>query len=142
MDQSNDYSYAAQPSLASQTKIAAYIDGSLVWGTEPGATAITASLRASRRGGIEPLALHIGPNPAHGHAVALMDLPTEGRVRLRVSNLAGERVQDLDLGECRAGTLSAPLNLQRLAPGVYLVQLDLSAQGPGSGRVWFKLAVK
>jgi hypothetical protein len=76
----------------------------------------------------------IGPNPSAGAVHMEYELPRAGDVTLRVFDLAGRRVAELAAGTQRAGVHSVEWNAtsrdgRKLAPGVYLVQLQM---GPKS----------
>ena len=62
----------------------------------------------------------VGPSGGRVHD----EVPEPGRVRIAVSDVLGREVAVLTDGERPAGPLEARLNAGRLAPGVYVVQLE------------------
>lgn len=78
-----------------------------------------------------PLALAVGPNPAHGPVRVQWTIPRAGHVRLRVMDIAGHNVVTLHDGFAGPGTTgirwdSRFANGRKLTPGVYFLRLETS----------------
>jgi hypothetical protein len=85
-----------------------------------------------------PSALELGafPNPANPSTHISFRLDHRARPALRVYDLQGRRLLDLDPGPLPAGTHSLPLDLSALPSALYLVELQAADQ-----REWLKLSV-
>ncbi|MGB3542313.1 T9SS type A sorting domain-containing protein, partial [Rubrivirga sp.] len=70
------------------------------------------------------LALAVYPNPASSRAEVAFVLPAAGPVRLAVYDVLGRQVTVLEDGPRAAGEHRAALEVERLAPGVYVVVLE------------------
>ena len=70
----------------------------------------------------ESVEVTIGPNPAPGRTTASLRLSRPGEVTVSVVDVLGRTVMSHDLGLRSAGEVRAPLDLEGLAPGVYLVR--------------------
>jgi hypothetical protein len=68
-----------------------------------------------------PLAVSVRPNPARATALATVDLPAEGLLRLEVVDLLGRVVLTRTL-DAPAGASVHPLDVSALAPGVYVLR--------------------
>jgi PKD repeat protein len=68
--------------------------------------------------------LAVVPNPAHGQAQALVELPVAERVTLTVEDVLGRRVAVAHQGTLQAGTQRIDLPIDGLVPGVYLLRLQ------------------
>lgn len=80
------------------------------------------------------------PNPAHGTVEVLYQLQVPGHERLRLYALNGQEVESWDLGALPAGAGEVSLDLQKVAPGIYLLVSE-SGSAVGVSRTTFKLAV-
>ena len=69
----------------------------------------------------------VGPNPASGAVQIRASLAEPARVRLSVVDVRGREVAVLHDGEA-SGALRATLDATGLAPGLYVVRLDVSGQ--------------
>lgn len=68
----------------------------------------------------------ISPNPARTRADLALQLPRQGRVRVKLYNLLGQEVMCRDFGMLPAGAAVLSLNLgNRLNTGVYFVSVSL-----------------
>jgi len=76
--------------------------------------------------------LVVAPNPSKGAATALFRTEEEGQVTLQVFNLAMDRVRSFELGTVPAGEHQRTFQVDGLASGVYLVQVQF--KGPGGIR--------
>ena len=70
------------------------------------------------------------PNPARGHALVPLELPTGTRVRVTVFDVLGRRVATLADGELDAGRHLLSFDGPALATGTYVVRADV---GVGAG---------
>jgi hypothetical protein len=70
------------------------------------------------------------PNPSHGQANVVYRLDATGQVELTILNVAGEVCQRDLLGQQGQGVQTIALDLNRLASGIYLIELT-SNQGHG-----------
>lgn len=73
------------------------------------------------------LALAIAPNPASGTTVVRYGTAAAQRVRVSVVDVLGRTVAVLANGDVAAGSHEARLDAAGLAPGVYVVRLDVGA---------------
>ncbi|HTB33840.1 MAG TPA: hypothetical protein VK842_03190, partial [bacterium] len=81
------------------------------------------------------------PNPARHRCEAAFRLPAAGTVRLALYGLDGALVQELPLGSLGPGEHRAAVNLDRCAPGLYLLMLFQDTGSGDSPLARFKLAV-
>ena len=141
-DQSNDYSFRTDGVYSPWTKVTVYVNGSTVWGEEPGAgTAVFASLETTRRklpGNRDLIAV---PNPAKDQVLVLYRLEQASAARLVLTTLAGEMVISKSLGERPSGENTAALDFQNLATGIYYLFLQVDSGYGYVSRANFKLAI-
>ena len=76
----------------------------------------------------DDLALAVGPNPVRGAAVATLDLPEAGPVRVAVLDLLGRQVALAHEGALDAGRQTVALPTGGLPAGVYVVVADVAGQ--------------
>ena len=81
------------------------------------------------------LELRARPNPFNPATELGFTLARPGPARLRVWNLAGQLVRELELGALPAGAHTLRLELPEAASGVYLAQLDDSRGGRATARL-------
>jgi len=74
------------------------------------------------------LRLTAAPNPATASTTLRYELPTAGPAQLTVRNLLGQEVLALPAAREAGGPHAREVSLGRLAPGVYLVQLQTTGQ--------------
>ncbi|MGB3542312.1 T9SS type A sorting domain-containing protein [Rubrivirga sp.] len=87
---------------------------------EDGGLAVSDEAVPSRPG----LALETYPNPASSRVEVAFALPVAGPVRLAVYDVLGRQVAVLEDGLVAAGEHRRALEVERLAPGVYVVVLE------------------
>ncbi|HTB35129.1 MAG TPA: T9SS type A sorting domain-containing protein, partial [bacterium] len=81
------------------------------------------------------------PNPARDNAMAEYKADHAEGLRLMIFDVAGEAVDQENLGQAFVGKNLIPLRLSKLAPGIYWVEL-LADEGSGyQPRSHFKLAI-
>lgn len=102
-------------------------------GLQPGEYAVYTNRRVRRatllatRPGLETAnALHLSaaPNPATTTTTVQYELPASGSVQLVVRNVLGQNMLTMSATREAAGAHSRELPLSKLAPGVYIVQLQ------------------
>lgn len=69
------------------------------------------------------------PNPSRGRVVLPVALPEAGRLRVEAYDVLGRRVAVLHDGQTDAGGLVVEWDVDRLAPGLYVVQARSAADG-------------
>ncbi|NTV51667.1 MAG: DUF2341 domain-containing protein [Candidatus Firestonebacteria bacterium] len=74
------------------------------------------------------------PNPARQSVTFVLDVPREGKVRVDIFNLKGERITALSQA-CGPGLVYLPWHCALVAPGVYLVRADLEGTLLGKTKV-------
>jgi hypothetical protein len=146
MDSSQNYSKVTDGGTSSSGRVNSsyftlYLDDTLVseWtsssqtdtytGLEPcpaGGGGGVASLRPGAKSAPVPLdyALVAAPNPARSNGQVRFDLPRAGSARIRISDLNGASVANLDQGVLGAGSHQVPVEIGRMANGIYFVSLE------------------
>ncbi len=76
-----------------------------------------------------PSLLRHWPNPFNGACVVDMTLPNAGHAQLRVLDVRGALVEEVDLGQHAAGPLRHALQLEDAPSGLYLLELRLDGRG-------------
>ena len=79
----------------------------------------------------ERLELSVTPNPVRSRATIHYALPTAGKVRLALYDVAGREVVGIPAFESAAGRASLGLDLSALPRGVYFVRLDINGRSAG-----------
>ncbi|RZK54122.1 MAG: T9SS type A sorting domain-containing protein, partial [Hymenobacter sp.] len=135
--QSNDYSFTGSTSLAVNNRLPAYLNGALVFGTEPSQAAASAargSQPASAGGttsvaaGSELQALTASPNPFGEQLTLRFALPTAQAYALAVYDGQGRLVQQLASGQAEAGQAQeVAVPTATYAAGLYLVRLTTAS---------------
>ncbi|RYY16003.1 MAG: T9SS type A sorting domain-containing protein, partial [Cytophagaceae bacterium] len=141
--QTNDYSFSPSSAVAEQPRVPAYLNGALIFGTEPtGASASAArssqetAAKASADGativaaasGASELALTGSPNPFGEQLRLRFALPTTQAYTLAVYDGQGRLVQQLARGQAEAGqTRELAVPTQGYAAGLYLVRLTTAS---------------
>nr|WP_231780416.1 cellulose binding domain-containing protein [Spirosoma sp. KNUC1025] len=121
-NEANDYSYKPAGALAENVKITAYINGTLVYGQEPGP--------ASARIGVEPSGLRVVVlgNPIHGDAVQMDVTGVEGQLlRVELIDSRGQLVTKHQV-EQAATSEHIRLPVGRLSAGVLLLRVSTLAE--------------
>ena len=79
-------------------------------------------------GGVEDgtIGLRLSPNPAVAHTDVIYELAKAGRAEVAVHDMVGREVLRLDSGWQSAGEHTLALDVESLAPGVYLCTLTTS----------------
>jgi hypothetical protein len=67
------------------------------------------------------------PNPFNPTTTIRFDLKENSTVKLYVTNVLGQRVQEFDLGRMSAGSHSQSVDMSRYSSGVYLYRIDAMA---------------
>jgi Secretion system C-terminal sorting domain len=75
--------------------------------------------------------ISLAPNPAHGNTTLQMDLRNSTDLHISIIDAMGHYVQTNNFTKVKAGAFSAELNLNRLAAGVYFVEV----KGEGRGKM-------
>ncbi len=70
------------------------------------------------------VSLSVAPNPAARGATLHYEISTSSAVRLVVTDVLGRTVATVAAGTRTAGRHAVPLDVRRLAPGVYVARLD------------------
>ena len=81
------------------------------------------------------------PNPARDAAKLVFLLGEAGKVRVTLTDLAGNVVRNQDLGDQTAGVSTADLDLRVLSSGLYFVVLQVDDGFGFKAKKPFKLAV-
>jgi hypothetical protein len=92
---------------------------------------------------LEPsgVGLVVAPNPARGDALARYQVDQAGNGRLLLMGLDGAEALHWDLGVLAPGEGTQRLDLQGLAPGLYILALQQDQSGGLRTLSLFKLAI-
>lgn len=71
------------------------------------------------------LGINLFPNPSQGKATVEYTLPERTEVQVRLTDIMGREVQNLDLGTQSVGTYQQSIGAANLPKGIYLLSLDL-----------------
>ncbi|RYY19339.1 MAG: T9SS type A sorting domain-containing protein, partial [Cytophagaceae bacterium] len=121
LDQTNDYSFTGSATLAAQPRLTAYLNGQLVYGTEP-----TSAVASRDDQGTLPAdnVLTGSPNPFTDQVQLRFTLPRAEAYTLTVYDGQGRRVEELPGGLAGAGQAQEVVwQAGRYAAGLYLVRL-------------------
>ena len=88
----------------------------------------TSPATAAEPGVAETVGVTVGPNPARGRATLTLRLAQPADVSVSVVDVLGRTVLSQTSGPRPAGETRVPLDLSRLAPGVYLVRPVVAGQ--------------
>jgi DNA-binding beta-propeller fold protein YncE len=147
-DETNDYSYGAQPAYINWTKITMYSNGTIIWGTEPGgmgALSVVPNFKdvPSLAGSMSDDNVYSYPNPSAGPVTIKFSVAAPTDVKVLIADITGKVVfkRTLKAAEVSKGVNSMAWNGlnengRENANGVYL----LVVQAEGS-RVIKKIAI-
>jgi len=81
--------------------------------------------------GKNPVSLHIYPNPVHDYLSIQINLPSRGKVTLRILDSAGHQVRSTQIAG-HFGANTRKWNVAGLEPGVYFLQMNCNGKTMGS----------
>jgi hypothetical protein len=132
-DQGNEWSFVGYSTFTDWDKVTVYINGTLVWGSEPGGMGIM-----SLKGGVEVLnyeplseeTTYNYPNPCKDETIIRFSLAKLQDVSIRIVDMKGSLVwsRDISSGETRRGINHLTWNTindegKSVANGVYLLRI-------------------
>ena len=124
LTQTNDYSFSGSSAIIEQPRITAYLNGQLVYGTEPTSTATARDGAALTSANV----LEGSPNPFTDQVQLRFTLPQSEAYTLTVYDMLGRQLEELSGGMAPAGQAQELVwNAGRYAAGLYLVRLHTAS---------------